>query len=242
MSPRWDDGSGTYEAAASIMALATEDPEANRSLIATIATYIVSRQNANGSWDYIGRTPGDTSISQYAVLGLWEAENAGVEIPPAYLGPRGVVVHVGAELGGKLELPSRRSRQPETCAMTAAGIGSLLICQRQLDRYRSTAASISPLLTPLVTEGSTAIQARTSTAGSTRPSTAASRGFRRISPPTTRSWPVRVPYYMLYGVERIGALAEQSIARQSRLVRQGRDFIRSTQQPDGSWNSHTASR
>ncbi len=48
-----------------------------------LATYLLGRQNPNGSWDYQGRTHGDTSISQYAVLGMWEAENAGVEIPPS---------------------------------------------------------------------------------------------------------------------------------------------------------------
>ncbi len=47
---------------------------------------IMGKQKANGSWDYDNRTFGDTSISQYAVLGLWEAENAGVTISPRSLG------------------------------------------------------------------------------------------------------------------------------------------------------------
>ncbi len=46
-----------------------------------IARYLLSKQKANGSWDYESRTNGDTSISQYAVLGLWEAENAGATVP-----------------------------------------------------------------------------------------------------------------------------------------------------------------
>ena len=45
-------------------------------------------------------------------------------------------------------------------------------------------------------------------------------------------------YYMLYGVERIGALADrQSIGRLDWFER-GRAYIRSTQKPDGSWDAH----
>jgi len=101
------DGIGTYEAAASIMALATEDPEANRGLISTIAAYIVSKQNANGSWDYVGRAAGDTSISQYAVLGLWEAENDAVEIPPSVWDRAAAWYMTVESSAGKLELSPR---------------------------------------------------------------------------------------------------------------------------------------
>ena len=64
------------------MALASHDPVANRGYLAMIASYLIAHQNANGSWDYAGRSHGDTSITQYAVLGLWEAENSGVDVSP----------------------------------------------------------------------------------------------------------------------------------------------------------------
>ena len=41
---------------------------------------------------------------------------------------------------------------------------------------------------------------------------------------------------MLYGVERIGALAEKQTLGRVDWYTKGREFIRSTQQPDGSWN------
>ena len=93
--PEMGPGPGTYEAAATLMVLTNLDATENRGMIELVAAYLKSRQNANGSWDYSGRTDGDTSISQYAVLGLWEAENAGVDVSPVGLGPRGSVVHVG---------------------------------------------------------------------------------------------------------------------------------------------------
>ena len=45
------------------------------------------------------------------------------------------------------------------------------------------------------------------------------------------------PYYMLYGVERIGALADKQTLGKVDWYTRGGDFIRSTQQPDGSWHS-----
>ncbi len=42
---------------------------------------------------------------------------------------------------------------------------------------------------------------------------------------------------MLYGVERIGALADKQTLGRVDWYTKGRDFIRSTQQPNGSWNS-----
>lgn len=75
-------GPDIYEAAVVAMALANLNAEARRTEIAALAQYLTSRQKANGSWDYDGRTFGDTSISQYAVLGLWEASNAGAEVSP----------------------------------------------------------------------------------------------------------------------------------------------------------------
>jgi hypothetical protein len=237
-SPEMGDGAGTYEAAVSILALATEDPEANRPLIATLAAYLVGRQNANGSWDYVQRNQGDTSISQYAVLGLWEAENVGVDISPS-VWDRAASWYISVQSsGGSWNYHRDDASQPETCAMTAAGIGSLLICQRQLDRFRSKNRETSSLLTALVTD-----VAR----GDFKPSTsvaqinaAVSRGITWLSSnfaPNNPNIAGHTPYYMLYGVERIGALAEKQTLGRVDWYTKGRDFIRSTQHSDGSWHS-----
>ncbi len=234
-SPAMGDGIGTYEASASIMALATEDPEANRGLISTIAVYIVSRQNANGSWDYVGRAAGDTSISQYAVLGLWEAENDAVEIPPT-VWDRAASWYMSVESSaGSWNYHRDEAMHPETCAMTAAGIGSLLICQRQLERYRSKNRELSPLLIPLVADNDQDYRPSTSTS---QINNAVNRGLSWLSSNFAPSNPTlagQTPYYMLYGVERIGALAEKATLGRVDWYAKGRDFIRSTQQSDGSW-------
>ena len=73
--PERKGGHDVYEAAVVAMVLANMENEEYRSPMSLVATYLLGRQNANGSWDYTSRTGptnGDTSISQYAILGLWE--------------------------------------------------------------------------------------------------------------------------------------------------------------------------
>ena len=238
-SPRMGDGNGTYEAAAAIMALATEDPEGNRSLIATVANYIVSHQNGNGSWDYTSRSAGDTSISQYAVLGLWEADNIGVDIDPA-VWDRAASWYMSVQSSaGSWNYHRDEGNQPETCAMTAAGIGSLLICERQLQRFRTTRRDNSALLTPLITEGLRQ-NFKPSTSGQGVDG-AVKRGIAWLSAnfaPNDPNIAGQSPFYMLYGVERIGALAEKATLGRVDWYTRGRDFIRSKQTSDGSWHSN----
>ena len=75
-------GYSIYEAGVVSMFYANLDPEAYRPRLEAMANYIIGNQLPRGCWDYAHRTAGDCSISQYGVLGLWEAENAGVAIPP----------------------------------------------------------------------------------------------------------------------------------------------------------------
>src|SRR5262249_35070308 len=82
-TPQRKGGADIYEAAVIVMALGNADPVAYRAMIESAAHYLIAHQKANGSWDYDARDHGDSSISQYALLGLWEAENAGVSVAPS---------------------------------------------------------------------------------------------------------------------------------------------------------------
>jgi hypothetical protein len=235
-APAMGDGAGTYEAAAAVLALATEDAVVNRESIRSIANYMVAHQNANGSWDYLGRTPGDASISQYAVLGLWESENAGIDIPPS-VWDRAASWYMSVQSSaGSWNYHRDDPSYPETCAMTAAGVGSLLICQRQLERYRNARRGTSTLLKAIVTtEEHADYRPTTSNAQFEQ---AIRRGLSWLSAnfaPANHALAGRSPYYMLYGVERIGALADRETLGRVDWYAKGRDFIVSTQQADGSW-------
>jgi hypothetical protein len=235
-SPALGAGAGTYEASASAMVLANLDAEANAGYIAMIASYLTSRQNGNGSWDYNMRAAGDTSISQYGVLGLWEAENAGVDIPPG-VWDRAANWFLSVQGGGgSWNYHRDEPHYGETLSMTAAGVGSLMICQRQLERYRHKQRAANSLITALVPD-------RTET--EYKPSTSSAlieqaikRGTAWIGAnfaPTNISVVGQTPYYMFYGIERIGALGDRATIGRFDWYTKGREFIQSTQKPDGSW-------
>ena len=200
-----------------------------------IASYLIGQQKGNGSWDYVGREHGDTSISQYAVLGLWEAENAGVEISPS-VWDRAASWYLSTQhASGAWVYHNDESQYTETLSMTAAGVGSLLICQRQLERYRQDRRANSPLLT----SPDERLPRRIS---SPRPpiaqiEQAARRGMQWISTNFAPDRPIAgpSPFYMLYGIERIGALAERQTIGKLDWFERGRAYIRSNQRPDGSW-------
>jgi hypothetical protein len=235
--PEMGQGPGTYEAAVSAMVLATLDPEGNRPLISAIASYLSGNQNGNGSWDYSGRTQGDTSISQYAVLGLWECENAGAEVSPS-VWDRAASWYLSVQgSAGSWNYHRDEVQYAETVSMTAAGVGSLLICQRQLQRYRKAQRGTSSLLTSLVADNAnTEYKSTTPDAAFNQ---AVARGMAWISShfvTGTAAVVGQTPYYMLYGLERVGALADRQTIGRVDWYAKGRDFIVSSQQADGSWN------
>ena len=232
--PERTNGTGIYEAAAAAMALANLDAVGNRGYISMIASYLTGQQRGNGSWDYTGRDQGDTSISQYAVLGLWEAENSGVEISPS-VWDRAASWYLSTQnASGAWIYHSDEPQYTETLSMTAAGVGSLLICQRQLDRYRQDRRATSPLLTTLTSESRPDFKPST-----TNPQIeqAARRGMTWISSNFAPDRPVAgpSPFYMLYGIERIGALAERQTIGKLDWFERGRAYLHANQRPDGSW-------
>jgi hypothetical protein len=235
--PEAGSGAGVYEAGVTSMVLANQDAESNRMWIRLVAEYLLSKQKANGSWDYSYRQNGDTSISQYAVLGLWEAENAGVDIPPS-VWDRAATWYMSTQSGaGSWCYHRDEAQHPETLSMTAAGVGSLLICQRQLDRYRNTRKGTSTLLKSLTAEtGFGDYRPANSNAAMDQ---AIKRGMGWVSANfafTNEQVVGQTPYYMLYGIERIGALADREKIGRVDWYDKGRAFIQSTQRTDGAWN------
>ncbi len=234
--PQRTNGTGVYEAAAVAMALANLDAAAHRNELAMIASYLLGQQRANGSWDYTGRDSGDTSITQYAILGLWEAETAGVEVSPSVWERTASWYLSTQRSNGAWVYHNDEPQYLETLSMTAAGVGTLLICQRQLDRYRKDHRETSALLKALSTDSRDDFKP---SIPNPRLDQAISRGMSWISGnfAPDRTIAGQTPYYMLYGIERIGALAErQSIGRLDWFER-GRAYIRANQNSDGSWKA-----
>ena len=125
-----------YEAGVDAMLLSDSNPNENRPELEAVVRYILDQQNSDGDWDYLKRTVGDTSMSQYGLLGLWAASRAGIKIPPAawdraagwhlknQSSDGGFAYHPG--------IPEGPGNGASTHNMTAGGTGSLLIARMHL--------------------------------------------------------------------------------------------------------------
>ncbi len=237
-SPERQGGTDIYEAAVVAMALSNLDAESRRAELSAVGRFLVSRQNANGSWDYNARPMGDTSISQYAVLGLWEAENAGADIPPAVWDRAASWFMSVQSEAGSWNYHRDEAQYGDTLSMTAAGVGSLLICQRQLAKFRRGSDATSNLMTAVASENQKVrYDVQTSFA---RIDQSVKRGLSWVSANfTTKSSEIigQSAYYCLYGIERIGALAEKDTIGRVDWFSQGQAFIHGGQRGDGSWDS-----
>ena len=134
-------GKRVYEASVDTMLLEAIDPKKYRPEIESLAKYLISAQCENGAWYYPDRTEldaGDTSITQYAILGLWAAARTGITIPTAvwekaakwHLATQrsdgGFGYHpFAAAAGGEKDQISRNT-------MTGAGTSNLLIIRQVL--------------------------------------------------------------------------------------------------------------
>jgi hypothetical protein len=224
-------GPDNYEAAVVLMALAAVDPKRHRPNIELVARYLMKKQKPDGAWDYDGGVTGDTSMTQYGILGLWEAANAGVAVPKdvweraaRWLASRqdvegGFVYHPVAPTG-----PGRMKHSSVLHTMSVAGVGTLLICRSMLKirpdaRLKSSKAddetpSEFDLLTRVEEEapGKTAESrradaARASAGLAQQINEAIQLGLDWVHAHFTIDKPSGPHGYYLYGVERLGTLA-----------------------------------
>lgn len=239
-SPMLSDGPANYEAACALMALAAINPIGYRPEIQAIANYLLSHQKGGGGWDYPNRAAGDTSMTQYAILALWEAENAGVEISPEVWDKAANWALRAQEEDGSWryhydeKAGGLNVKQPNI-SMTAGGVSVLLICKDELERFLKGGDSPSPLLVNAVPE-STLGQGYRPTVSRGAMNTAIDRGLAWIGSHYKPGDLVAMGdsnYYGLYGVERVGALVNKDRFGSVNWYDVGRQFVQGTQDKDG---------
>jgi len=207
-TPALRGGPDLYEASVVLISLVSIDFIAYKPQINACAQYLISKQNANGSWDYADRSAGDESMSQYALLALWEAENVGIVVPPS-VWDKAASYYLSVQGGaGGWTYHRDAPVQPDTLSMTAAGVGSLLICQKQLARHRKGQDLINPLMIPLGIDGKE-IESRYKVETS---AAAINSGINRGLAWLSSNYQVnknpivgQSPYYALYGIERLAS-------------------------------------
>ena len=122
--------------------------------------------------------------------------------------------------------------------MTAAGVGSLLICDRQLAPYRVNVKNLHPLLTPLDVEGDRKKYQPELPPKRLNQGIAAGINWLGLNFTTSNAALIgHSAYYALYGIERMGALADQATLGRRDWFAEGRKFLAATQSPGGNFSA-----
>lgn len=181
------------------------------------ADVLVDSQLKSGGWSYVARvypdqsTAGwtyDLSNTQFAILGLRAAANAGAKVPAAaWERARALLEKMQRDDGG---WGYQGTQEPSYGRMTAAGATSWILCSLSLDE---TLAPEAAAATPRIRNALNWLETATD-------------GSQMSGPPD---------YYLLYSVERL-CLASRLDALGSRdWYAEGATILLRSQGPDGSW-------
>ncbi len=131
-----------YSTGIAIFFLCEVDAEGHSSDIEKLVQSLILRQKKGGGWGYPDGThqaTGDTSMTQYAVLGLWAAKGHGVRVPDEVVvrvgdwlirtqDPSGGWGYQGNDPGNFVKVKQTQVKK----SLTAAGLGSTYICASML--------------------------------------------------------------------------------------------------------------
>jgi len=209
----------TYCTALAAMALAAVDPDAHRDKIVAARDWLIFAMQPGGGWGY-GRNRGervDNSNTQFAVLGLRAAQEAGHSVPNT----------VWESIDKYFRKIQRRDggwgyrTESSYGSMTAAGLGSLIICGAQAEREIRKC-------------GQHAYDGDVFSALKWF-----DRHFSVEQNPGKGNW----EYYYLYAVERVGVLSARRYLGGRDWYREGAHHLlagRHRQRPDGRWGGDVA--
>ena len=147
----------TYARALRATALAVYDRQTDREFLRRDAQWLI-RSQRHGAYSYStpyetsSGTSWDNSNSQYGLLGVWAAAEAGIEVPNAYWAA--VEKHWNdcqVSNGGWEYVASRNS--PGSLSMTCAGVASLFVCHDWMETYRMGTAVEREPFTPELRRG-----------------------------------------------------------------------------------------
>lgn len=132
--------SDVYSVGIAIVFLCELDSQKYRPEIQRLVELLAAWQKPHGGWGYPDRNSvntGDTSMTQYAVLGFWTASQHNFDVPqPAAEGvcdwlirtqdPSGLWGYQGSDPGD--EVYQRVKQTPQRMSLSAAGLGSVYVC------------------------------------------------------------------------------------------------------------------
>ena len=122
-------GDDVYSSGLYLMVLQQLDARRYKTQIVEKAKWLIRTQASNGTWNYKGTGAGDNSVTQFALLGLKAARDAGMEISAeVFIRSRDHFLKTQNADGGW----GYKAGNGSTPAMTTAGLSSLVICGEDL--------------------------------------------------------------------------------------------------------------
>ena len=221
----------TYETAVMISALAAaRDGQRDKARIALLAQRLEDFQNKQGNqpgaWGYGGgRGGGDRSNSQFAILGLRDAADAGIPISRETWRRARDHWLTSQNRDGGWSYSGREAGGSSTGSMTVAGIATLSITQSMLRDEPDFDASGEPNCCPEYTDEEPLERAIAWLGGEGTFSVGAN--------PHSQAWHL----YYLYGLERAGRLTGRRFFGNHDWYREGAEFLLRFQRQRGEWST-----
>lgn len=237
-----------YSTGLSIIFLSTLNASKYRDEIERLLASLRVRQKPHGGWGYPERETGDTSMTQYGVLSMWEAAQAGCTVPRESIeavtiwllktqDPSGAFGYQGTVSPTFTPVKQREMRH----SMAAAGLGSVYICSDLLGfvpRAEKRDDDLPPALKEVKPKQPDEPEAE-------RPKTQVdprvvrgveSRGnaWMRANSDIPKSW----AHYYLYALERYHSFRELTAGKfekEPKWYSDGARYLVRTQSLDGSW-------
>ena len=260
-----------YVAGIEMMLLeAAGDPDRDRDAMRALLGYVEQTQQGFGAWFYPDKVEagtanfGDTSITQYALLGLWTAERAGLDVDRDRWS-RVARWQLATRLkgGGFAYHPTGAPGDEERLTMTAAGGCNLLLAARYLHGEKAAAAAekeaaaaeaaedaadaaLAAKYKALKRPGAAAAGAadapaekeKTDAPSASSLTGAAAAAADRVGPRLIFEGNQPYPYYLLYTCERLGALSGKREFGGVDWYAVGSDWLVETADADGRWSGY----
>ena len=248
-----------YTVPSHMFLLEAVDPVAYKPALEAMAGYLVQHQQENGSWYYTNVPPGDasdTSQTQFALLGLWAANRAGVDVPvTTYRKAAEWFLRTQHGDGGFAYRPwagANPEYQQTFFSCTLASAGSLLIVRELFYPGAKLGEELAPAVKPkrkkfgvlerVQDEQTKMVQETELNVPVASIDKAVSRAMKYIDnrfitgpPPAGANFQM----YSMYAMERLAALLNTETLGKHDWYAAASDELVRIQTADGSWNDFT---
>ncbi len=239
-----------YSASLSLIFFCALDTDRYKPEIDKLLQYLLSVQKPHGGWGYEGKPTGDTSMTQHCILALWEAAEAGFNVPQASVeraavwflktqDPSGSFGYQGTVSDSYAPVPQTDLRH--SCA--AAGMGSVYMCAEllgigeKLGQRRREDDKIPPALTKIANAANRGPVRFASRLDPTLFRTVMGRGNKWLEE-NHQIHPSMWPHYFLYSIERYWTFRELIDGNKDQVDRwyaEAAQWLLEVQKEDGSW-------